>query len=112
MLIASVLGIGFVLRAYEVPVTGAMLHLTRSTVPVIVAGGIAAVVGHSLLDGSTGRASGVIALGAAGATYLVLLPVALLLIPNDTRTEIVRLLPGPLRRRLPGGNAQSETQES
>ena len=112
MLIASVLGIGFVLRAYDVPVAGAMLHLTRSTVPVIVVGGIAAVVGHMLLEGSTGRSGGVVALLAAGATYMVLLPASLLMIPTDTRGEVVRLLPARLRRYMPGGRDQSETQDS
>jgi len=112
MLIASVLGIGFVLRAYDVPVTGAMLHLARSTVPVVIIGGIAAVIGHLLLDGSTGRWNGAIALVGAGATYLVLLPVSLLVIPRDTRGEIIQLLPGPLRRLVPGGIAQPEMQDS
>ena len=112
MLIASVLGIAFILRAYDVPSIGAMLHLTRSTVPVIFVGGTAAVVGHLALGASTGRSSGVIALVAAGATYAALLPVSLLTIPSDTRSQVIGLLPGPVRRRLPGGNAQSDTQDS
>ncbi|MCP4836064.1 MAG: hypothetical protein GY895_15015, partial [Phycisphaera sp.] len=112
MLIASILGIGFVLRAYDVPVIAAMLHLTRSTVPVIIAGGFAALVGHLLLEGTTGRFSGVIALAATGATSLVLLPMTLLAIPTDTRGEIIRILPSPLRRYLPGGATQSGTQDS
>ena len=112
MLIASVLGIAFILRAYDVPIIGAMLHLTRSTVPVIFVGGTAAVVGHLALGDSTGRSSGVIALVAAGATYAALLPVSLLMIPSDTRSQVIGLLPGPVRRRLPGGNAQSDTQDS
>ena len=112
MLIASVLGIAFILRAYDVPIIGAMLHLTRSTVPVIIVGGTAAVVGHLALGDSSGRSSGVVALVVAGATYVALLPVSLLAIPSDTRSQVIGLLPGPVRRRLPGGNAQSETQDS
>ena len=89
-----------------------MLHLARSTVPVVIIGGIAAVIGHLLLDGSTGRWNGAIALVGAGATYLVLLPVSLLVIPRDTRGEIIQLLPEPLRRLVPGGIAQPEMQDS
>ena len=103
MLLSAFVGIALVLHWYDVPFTSSIVHILRSTVPLLGASILAATIGVWTMDRlEPGRLDSALALIAAGLSYLALAVGSVTLIPSETRSEIVRLLPNPIRRYVPG----------
>ena len=102
MLVSALLGIALVLRWHDVPSVGSLLHILRATVPLIGASLLAAALGSWMLGQlPSDRIDSAISLAVAGIAYLAFATGSLWLVPRETRVEVLRLLPGPIRRRLP-----------
>ncbi len=100
--VASLAGTAAVMRGYGLGPLAVASSLLASTVPVLLAGAAAAILADRLLPIlGPGRGGALLAAAAAGIAYLLLCGVAVLALPRRTREELLRLLPGPLRRLLP-----------
>jgi hypothetical protein len=63
---------------------------------------LAATIGDWTLDRlDPGRLASAIGLCFAGVAYVLFAISSLAVIPSDTRGEVLRLLPGPIRKRIP-----------
>lgn len=104
MLVSSSLGIAWVLRDYGIRVLPMLAHMYRCCLVPVAAAVVAAVVGSVVLDAvGEGRLPALVAFATAGGTYAVIAPLSLLLLPAATRGQLIDLLPGRLRDRLPEG---------
>ncbi len=109
MAASGVAGIAWIMGRYRVPAFPVIIHLARCTLPLLIAGIASALVGGLLLEHfGEGRWSAIPAGLASGSVYAALALAAVFVLPKETRTEVFKLLPGPLRRRLPLGD-QSRT---
>lgn len=83
---------------YGVPLLGTVPHLLRCTLPVMAAGILAAWIGEVVLEQfDSGRATALLAGIVSGGLYAGLLLVGLRILPTQTRTEIVSLVPSRAR---------------
>ncbi|MDC0991941.1 oligosaccharide flippase family protein [bacterium] len=102
MLLSAILGIAMVLRWHGVPAVVSIVHIFRATLPLVLVSVIAAAIGDFTLDRlDAGRVASAIALAVASGAYALFAVSTLLVIPRDTRSEVLRLMPGSLRRRMP-----------
>ena len=109
MAISGIGGIAWIMGRYQVPAVPVLGHLARCTVPLLVAGAVAAWAGNVMLDWmGEGRWAAIPALLAGGVTYSVLAAVSATILPADTRREVVGLAMGPVRRVL-GRRSQADT---
>ena len=99
---------------YGVPLLSTIPHLLRCTLPVMVAGVLSAWLGEWMLDRiDWGRGSAILAGITSGGLYGALLLVGLRILPQQTRTEILSLVPARLRPILRFFAGQREaTQDS
>jgi hypothetical protein len=78
-----------------------------------VAAILTALIGNQVMESlEPGRVGAAIALIAASVTYGVLSILSMALIPADTRSEVLRLLPGRIRRFIPESLLQPPTRDS
>ena len=99
MTASGVGGIAWIMGRYRVPAIPVLLHLARSTVPLLMAGITAAWIGDAILSAAgQGRWAAVPAFIAAGAIYSILALVSATMLPRDTRREVFDLAKGPIRR--------------
>ena len=113
MTVAAAVGTGLVFRWHGIPVLSGMIHLIRSTTPLVVAATLTALIGNQVMEAlEPGRVGAAIALIAASVTYGVLSILSMALIPADTRSEVLRLLPGRIRRFIPESLLQPPTRDS
>ncbi len=83
---------------YGVRLLNTIPHLLQCTVPVILAGVLAAWIGEEILDRlDAGRGYALIAGMASGGAYGVLLLASLRILPKQTRMELVSLVPNRVR---------------
>ncbi|MFB0985872.1 MAG: hypothetical protein QMB94_06195, partial [Phycisphaerales bacterium] len=110
---AAAVGTALVFHWHGIPVRSGMIHLIRSTVPLVVAAILTAYIGHEVMDSlAPGRVGAGIALMTAGVAYGVLSMLSMAVIPADTRREVFQLLPGQIRRFVPESLLQSPTRDS
>ena len=113
MTVTAAIGTGLVLHWHGIPILSGLIHLFRSTVPLILAAILTAIIGHQMMEWlEPGRVSAAIALISAGIAYGVLSILSMALIPADTRSEVLRLLPGQIRRFVPESLLRSPTRDS
>ena len=113
MTVAAAIGTALVFHWHGIPVRSGMIHLIRSTVPLVVAAILTAYIGHEVMDSlEPGRVGAGIALMTAAAAYGVLSILSMAVIPADTRSEVLRLLPGQIRRFVPESLLRSPTRDS
>lgn len=90
--------IGWIGTRYGLGFVESVLHVVRCTLPVIIAGVVAAVIGELLLEGLGGDVTASIPAGiAAGGSFTLLALFSMRLLPRETRAEIVGLTPGRFR---------------
>ena len=112
MTIAAAIGTGFVLHWHGIPIMSGLIHLMRSTVPLVVAALLTALIGHQMMESlEPGRLNAAIALVTAGVSYGVLSILSMAIIPADTRSEVLRLLPGRIRSFIPEALLQPPTRD-
>ena len=113
MTVSAAIGTALVFHWHGIPVRSGMIHLIRSTVPLVVAAILTAYIGHEVMDSlEPGRVGAGIALMTAAAAYGVLSILSMAVIPADTRSEVLRLLPGQIRRFVPESLLRSPTRDS
>jgi PST family polysaccharide transporter len=102
MLVSAIIGIALVLRWHDVPAASSIIHILRATVPLVLVSMLAATIGDWTLDRlDPGRLASAIGLCFAGVAYVLFAISSLAVIPSDTRGEVLRLLPGTIRKRIP-----------
>ena len=113
MTVAAAVGTALVFHWHGIPVLSGMIHLIRSTVPLVGAAILTAVIGHEVMESlEPGRVGAGIALMTAGVAYGVLSILSMAIIPADTRSEVFRLLPAQIRRFVPDSLLQAPTRDS
>ena len=113
MTVAATIGTGLVLHWHGIPILSGLVHLFRSTVPLVLAAFLTAIIGHQMMEWlEPGRVSAAIALISAGIAYGVLSILSMAIIPADTRREVLRLLPAQIRRFIPASLLQPPTRDS
>ena len=115
MAATSLITIGWVATRYGVPGMPLVMRLLRCTAPVLIAGGAGAMIADLVMNLMVaeldlgGRAAALVAGAAAGTTYGLLSFGALATLPRATRSEVLSLLPAPIRRVA---GVQSARQDS
>lgn len=93
LLVSSIVTTAWVGGRYGLAIADTLPYLFRCTLPIVLAGSIAALLGDVLLDSlGEGRLSGLLAGGAAALAYLALCGLSILFIPASVRLEVWNLL--------------------
>jgi PST family polysaccharide transporter len=113
MMVSSMIAIAWVVGRHGVPRITTLFAMIRCTTPVVVAGIAAAAIGHLTLESlGTGRLAAIPAGLLAGSSYLLATGLALVVIPADTRRQVLDLAPARIRRYLLASLGGSSAQDA